>query len=129
MRPSPLRLSDAVFVSRPRCVQICDDMKRKPYDLLDYTNSAFDRDYLEFNVQIHELETTLQGFINSSFENITSTDNALNLLKMFQAILQRDSLKADLDDKARDQLLDRAHQSCPKGEWPRRFAPVCRHSF
>lgn len=45
--------------------------------------------------QIHELETTLQGFINSSFENITSTDNALNLLKMFQSILQRDSLKGE----------------------------------
>lgn len=30
--------------------QICEDMKRKPYDLLDYTNSAFDRDFLEFNV-------------------------------------------------------------------------------
>eukprot|EP00854_Cymbomonas_tetramitiformis_P001067 gene1068-1616_t len=78
---------------------IVDDFRRKPYDLMDYTKNAFDRDYLEFNVNIHDLETTLQGFINSSFENITSTEHALNLLRQFQAILQRDTLKADLDDK------------------------------
>ncbi len=35
----------------------------------------------------------VQGFINSSFENITSTEHALNLLRQFQAILQRDTLK------------------------------------
>jgi len=78
---------------------IVDDFRRKPYDLMDYTKNQFDRDYLEFNVNIHDLETTLQGFINSSFENITSTEHALNLLRQFQAILQRDTLKADLDDK------------------------------
>lgn len=79
--------------------EIVDEFKRKPYDMLDYMKSQFDRDYLEFNVQINDLETALQGFINSSFENITSTEHALNLLKQFQSILQRDSLKQDLDDK------------------------------
>eukprot|EP00899_Mesostigma_viride_P009796 jgi/Mesvir1/18818/Mv04309-RA.2 len=78
---------------------IVDDFKRKPYDLMDYTKNQFDRDFLEFNVNIHELETALQGFINASFENITSTEHALHLLRQFQAILSRDSLKADLEDK------------------------------
>ncbi|CAD7698753.1 unnamed protein product [Ostreobium quekettii] len=78
---------------------IVDDVKRKPYDLLDYSKNQFDRDYLEFNVNIHDLEMALQGFINSSFENITSTDHALNLLRQFQSILQRESLKADLNAK------------------------------
>lgn len=41
----------------------------------------------------------VQGFINSSFENITSTDHALNLLHQFQSILLRDSLRADLNAK------------------------------
>lgn len=79
--------------------EIVDEFKRKPYDMLDYMKSQFDRDYLEFNVQINDLETALQGFINSSFENITSTEHALNLLRQFQSILQRDTLKQDLDDK------------------------------
>ena len=59
------------------------------YDLLDFMLNQFDRDYLEFNANIHELESSLQGFINSSFENITSTEQALSMLKKFQAILQR----------------------------------------
>lgn len=50
-------------------------------------------------MNISDLEAGLQGFINASFENITSTEHALSLLRQFQAILQRDTLKADLEDK------------------------------
>jgi len=73
---------------------IVDDIKRKPYDLLDFYRTQFDRDFLEFNVNIHDLELSLQAFINVSFEQISSTEHALNLLRQFQAILHRDSLKA-----------------------------------
>lgn len=42
---------------------IVDDIKRKPYDLLDYAKNTFDRDYLEFNVNIHDLDSQMQvGF-------------------------------------------------------------------
>ena len=78
---------------------LVDEFKKKPYDLLDYTKSTFDRDFLEYNVNIAELETTLQGFINASFQNIPSTELALLLLKKFQNILQRDTLNADLESK------------------------------
>ena len=78
---------------------LVDDFKKKPYDLLDYSKNTFDRDFLEYNVNIAELETTLQGFINASFENITSTEHALTLLKQFETILQRETLKSDLDSK------------------------------
>lgn len=40
-----------------------------------------------------------QAFINTSFENITSTEHALSLLAQFNAILQRDKLKEELDAK------------------------------
>lgn len=76
---------------------IVDDIKRKPYDLLDFYRTQFDRDFLEFNVNIHDLELALQAFINVSFEQISSTEHALNLLRQFQAILLRDSLKASID--------------------------------
>lgn len=39
---------------------VVDDIKRKPYDLLDFSNTQFDRDYMEFNVNIHELEMEIQ---------------------------------------------------------------------
>jgi len=82
-----------------RFFEIVDELKRKTADLLDYTKPAFDKDYIEFNKNIQELESSLQVFINSSFENITSTINALRLLKKFQCILKRETLKADLESK------------------------------
>ena len=39
---------------------IVDDIKRRPYDLLDYAKNTFDRDYLEFNVNIHDLDSQMQ---------------------------------------------------------------------
>ena len=78
---------------------IVKDFRQKNHDLLDYHNNKFDRDYVEFNVKISDLESALQHFINQSFENITSIENSLNLLHKFQAILQRETLKSDLDSK------------------------------
>ena len=48
-------------------------------------------------VKISDLEGALQHFINQSFENITSIENSLGLLATFQAILQRETLKSDLE--------------------------------
>ena len=78
---------------------IVDDFKRRPYDLLDYQKSSFDRDLLEFNVSVSEMEGALQAFINSSFDNMQSTEHALSLLRQLRAVLQRDALRADLDEK------------------------------
>jgi len=54
---------------------------------------------VEFNVKITDLEAALQQFINQSFESITSIEHSLRLLRKFQSILQRESLKSDLDSK------------------------------
>jgi dynein heavy chain len=75
-------------------------LKSKTQDVLDiHDNNKFDTEYKVFDNAITELETSLQVTINSSFENITSTENALNLLKKFQTILQTDTFKSDLDSK------------------------------
>ena len=79
--------------------QMVGEFKRKPYDLFDFQLNQFDRDYLEFLANIHELESSLQGFINSSFEHITSTEAAMTLLDQLRHMLQRDSLKDDLESK------------------------------
>ena len=78
---------------------IVREFRLKRHDLLDYHGHKFDRDYVEFNVRINDLEAALQQFINSSFENITSIEHSLQLLRKFQSILQRESLKSDLDSK------------------------------
>eukprot|EP01031_Cornospumella_fuschlensis_P005425 gene5425-6752_t len=71
----------------------------KGHDLLDYQVNRFDRDYVDFNIKMNELELTLQQFINRSFENINSIEQSLNLLKSYQSILHRENLRADLDSK------------------------------
>ncbi|KAF1317985.1 Dynein heavy chain, partial [Globisporangium splendens] len=78
---------------------IIREFQHRNHDLLDYKNNRFDRDYVEFNVRISDLEGLLQKFINDSFENITSIEHSLNLLRKFQTILQRENLKSDLDSK------------------------------
>ncbi|CAD7937238.1 unnamed protein product [Amoebophrya sp. A120] len=78
---------------------IMDDFRNKRHDLLDFHHNRFDRDYVDFNVRISDLEAALQQFINQSFESITSITSSLNLLKKFQSILQRETLRSDLESK------------------------------
>lgn len=39
--------------------QIIEEFKKKGHELLDYQNNKFDRDYVEFNVQISHLDIEL----------------------------------------------------------------------
>lgn len=56
----------------------------------------------------------MQTFINQSFENITSIEHSLKLLHKFQSILQRESLKSDLDSKLNIIFQVREYfQRCP----------------
>lgn len=76
----------------------------------------------------------LQGFINNSFANISSTEHALSLLQQFRAIMQRPSLQRELATKwlvifqhyARDleqvQALYEKHKASPPV--PRNAPPV-----
>ena len=79
--------------------KLVESLKSKPYSLLAFTNAAFDADVLDFDASINDLEAALQRFINQSFETITSTEQALALLRRYQTILQRDALREDLDAK------------------------------
>ncbi len=78
---------------------ILQDFKRKKHALLEFHCNKFDRDYVEFNVNVANLEENLKEFINESFENITNVERSLQLLQKFQSIFQRDILKSDLDSK------------------------------
>ena len=73
--------------------------RSKGHDLLDFHSNRFDRDYVDFNVKMHELESSLQHFINRSFQNIGSIEESLTLLKRYQEILHRENLRSDLDSK------------------------------
>ncbi|KAJ1345302.1 hypothetical protein BSLG_000815 [Batrachochytrium salamandrivorans] len=65
---------------------ILTQMQRKPYDILDHRKMEYDSDYNNFKKQVSDLEGTLQKFIDSSFEHITSTEQSLELLFKFSQI-------------------------------------------
>ena len=79
--------------------EIVRGFRSKGYDLLDFHSNRFDRDYVDFNVKMNELESSLQHFINRSFENVGSIESSLSLLKKYQEILHRENLRTDLDSK------------------------------
>lgn len=72
---------------------------KHPHDLLKFEENSFDRNYVDFNVKISELEEALRQFINHSFDNISSIEASLTLLKKFQSILKREGLKENLESK------------------------------
>jgi dynein heavy chain, axonemal len=70
--------------------------KGQNHRLLDYKEDRFDRDFVEFNVEISDVETMLQKYIEGKFENITNIVDSLRLLRKFEAILTRDTLRSGL---------------------------------
>lgn len=71
----------------------------KNHKLLEYRDDKFDRDFVEFNVDISDVETLLQEYINHNFSNITNISDSLLLLRKFKSILHRPSLKNGLESK------------------------------
>lgn len=66
---------------------------------MDYTTNKFDRDFVEFNVDVSTVESELQLYIDKNFENITNIDESLKLLRKFKSILHRENLKSGLNSK------------------------------
>ena len=70
---------------------------KKP--LLDYKDDTFDRDFVEFNVDVSRVENQLTEYIDESFSNIINIEDSLRLLRKFRSILHRDNLQAGLMSK------------------------------
>ncbi len=79
--------------------RLADLFQRKPYDALDHRSPQFDNDYRTFTADITALEGRLRQFIDTTFEERTSTRLAIQTLKQFQGVLQRQSLADELEQK------------------------------
>jgi dynein heavy chain, axonemal len=67
--------------------------------LLDFKDDTFDRDFVEFNVEVSLVENALTAYIDSNFAVIVNIEDSLKLLRKFDAILERNNLKSGLKDK------------------------------
>jgi dynein heavy chain len=74
-------------------------LQKKGNNLLNQSDNTFDRDFVEFNVDVSTVETELQAYIDKNFENISSIEVSLKLLRKFKAILHRDNLRNGLNSK------------------------------
>ena len=63
--------------------QIIDGFKKKGHNLLDTANNKFDRDWVEFNVEISHLDGELQNFIDNNFNRFRNIEYSLKLLHKF----------------------------------------------
>ncbi|EDL82632.1 dynein, axonemal, heavy chain 5 [Rattus norvegicus] len=61
-------------------------IKKKEYNFLDQRKMDFDQDYDEFCKQTNELHSELQRFMDTTFEKIQSTRQALSTLKKFERL-------------------------------------------
>eukprot|EP00918_Siedleckia_nematoides_P049815 GHVU01109126.1.p1 GENE.GHVU01109126.1~~GHVU01109126.1.p1 ORF type:complete len:599 (+),score=113.17 GHVU01109126.1:201-1997(+) len=85
--------------------EIRKDFRSKRHDLLDYHDSRFDRDHVEFNVRITGLEQILEAFMNQAVESRPSIAESLSLLEKFKEIFTRENLQANIEDKVCNILL------------------------
>lgn len=75
-------------------------LQARRHPLMLFTNTEFDRDYVEFNVAVDGLEIKLQRFITDAFATVKSVASSLDLLRKFEQVLKRESLASDLNEKA-----------------------------
>ena len=73
-----------------------DEFKGKNHLLLEFEKTKFDKDYVEFNVEISRLDHELQEFIDQNFTKFRNIEYSLKLLTKFENILKRNSLRHNL---------------------------------
>ena len=61
--------------------------------------NKFDRDWVEFNVEISKLDVELQTFIDNNFTRFRNIEYSLKLLRKFESTIKRDSLRHNLTSK------------------------------
>lgn len=73
------------------------EVKAKRLDLLDVNNKAFDKELLEFQVRVNDLELDLERHLRGIFDTAPSVQQALAWLQQFDGLLDRRSFLAEMD--------------------------------
>lgn len=70
--------------------------KDKTSRLLDFNNSKFEKEYVQFNLSVSEIENELHKIINEEFKNLNSIEKKLKLLTKYEKILTKPNLQQNL---------------------------------
>jgi dynein heavy chain len=77
--------------------QLVTDFKMRAHDLLDFHNTVFERDFVEFTMHNSAIETAIQNFMESSLARMTSIEKQLELIKRFQDVMTREALQENIE--------------------------------
>lgn len=78
---------------------LIEEFKSKGHDLLNFNNTQFERDFVEFTMHNSGLENAIQDFMQRSLGAMSNIEKQLDLLKKFHSILHREALLEDLQHK------------------------------
>ena len=67
--------------------------------MLDYSRNTFDRDSLDFDSHVSDLENDIRSLLHSLFKATTSTEQSLSLWSEFSSIINWPSLQRDVNTK------------------------------
>lgn len=79
--------------------QTVREFKLREHDLLDYHNSAFERDFVEFNMMNSKVETAVQELISTGINSRAPIMKKINNMAAFDSVIRQESLRRDLEDK------------------------------
>ena len=79
--------------------KILEDFKKKNHNLLEFENIKLEKDYVELMQRIQKLDVELQYYIDLNFSKVKNISYSLQLLKKFNKILERDSIRNKLSNK------------------------------
>jgi len=75
-------------------------LRKKAGNILDFTASGFDRDYVLFKSQVDELDKFTLEFIDDRFEEVSgSILQSLDLLTKYHRVFEREKVRKSLDRK------------------------------
>eukprot|EP00466_Bigelowiella_natans_P018588 jgi/Bigna1/50235/estExt_Genewise1.C_710023 len=79
--------------------QVVRDFSLREHDLLDYNNSAFERDFVEFNMMNSRVETAVEELISTAINSRAPIMKKINIMANFDNVIRQESLRRDLEDK------------------------------
>uniref|UniRef100_A0A7S3YRZ4 AAA+ ATPase domain-containing protein n=1 Tax=Lotharella globosa TaxID=91324 RepID=A0A7S3YRZ4_9EUKA len=79
--------------------QIIRDFRLREHDLLDYNNTAFERDFVEFNVLNSQVETAVQDLMATAINCRYPMMKKIRIMERFDSVIKQESLRRDLEDK------------------------------
>ena len=78
---------------------VADFRQRNTYDLLEYGQVAFERDFVEFTMHNSGLENAITEHVGQCLTSMQSIDKQLDLMIAFSSILTKPSLRDELELK------------------------------